>query len=979
MRRRVLCFLACLCAGMIIANIVAAKIWLLPDYSMRQLNSYRVNIPGQNHDISKPHLHDPENYKCSAKYMIDPNDLGEGEYCAQFEKYGLRTCCKEVKCESDYQYTADACAAEQEGWVPSGVPCTAEGEDLYKACACSVAFQFVEDDNCHMPEVSAGSCIDPDGTVHYKKCTECKNGEYTAVDDMKKECKVCGSGADADYCDSGKQYCKNSSITDKTCDDGATCVNGECVAAGECIERGFNLDVQQYQDSLYPSYVDFLGYEPFAATFETCEDDSEKRYKYADALEFEVLVASSDEAFKFVTVGAVNPMFIQMSYMPAGMSNVNVDEPNDKDIIFNTTVANYSVSTGGKMPFTFAGSANSGTISFNGETFAAITGSFIKDINGIGYVGFVPSGGGFNIAFKIPGLYKIKIYRHEAVSNTVLSAFNIVGTTAQQIRLLNLNLSGVTGFDAEMGLANCTAVTSIRDALYGFIPNLPPNLENGINAFRACTNLFGPVPYLPDSLSVGTNMFVDSGLDGPITNLPAALTNAQNMFASTQITGNLPYLPEGLTSVVSMFAGTNISGSIGNLPEGITDGTGMFSGTQVSGEIPDLPPNLADGDYMFSGTKVSGVVPDLPATLTSAAGMFENCSGLTGALPDIPSQLKTADKMFFGCSGLNDSLTSLPSTITSAAQMFHGATGISAKCLPRPTGITEQPIKNAYGEMTDFGEESQIELAHDWTGYVTDCEDEKCSQMRYEGECYTVCGEDAITEDLKEEGWDYGECYDADSESLKYYPIGCLLGYYTNNEDTACYPSCGYLSGNIYSKDNTPAGTTYKKCVKEEGGSVYHLVTGCDTGAGYIQATESTTCELAGVLTGILCMKSDSFVEGSGPSSLDDSITSQFTPACCFNYYTYTDNDGTSYFKPTGSCPSGCMYIFSDGSTSEALLLDKSIVGCVTTPDFSGEIEIEDPILCLYGCYDTITNNCCDSTCTYETRSCIKQDSLITE
>lgn len=91
-----------------------------------------------------------------------------------------------------------------------------------------------------------------------------------------------------------------------------------------------------------------------------------------------------------------------------------------------------------------------------------------------------------------------------------------------------------------------------------------------------------------------------------------------------------------------------------------------------------------------------------------------------------------------------------------------------------------------------------------------------------------------------------------------------------------------------------------------------------------------TTCEgIVSSIFQIYCANIDSFVEGSGPESLEDDITSQFTEACCFSYYTYTDDNGTSYFKQTGYCPSGCMYILSDGTTTQVLRLNETAVGCV--------------------------------------------------
>ncbi|MBR2033416.1 MAG: hypothetical protein IKA03_01950, partial [Alphaproteobacteria bacterium] len=804
MRGRRLWFWAYLCAGMIIANVVAAKVWLLPDYSLRQVNSYRVNTPGEHeHDISDPSLRDPENYKCSAYGMKDPNNLSEDTYCAKYY-YGLRTCCAEVKCKSDYQYTADACAAEQEGWVPSGVPCTAEEEPLYKACVCSDEFQYIENDNCDLPEASAGFCAAPDGTTHYKECTSCQNGEYTLVANIDK-CKVCGSEADSDYCDVAHKYCKNSSITDKTCDDGATCVNGECVVVGrDCIGEGYTITESNLTDI---KTMDG-NYGPFEATFETCTSGSQNYYKYTENLEFEVLLSANNQIFAFTGSGTAQPPL-----------RVKI---NDMDVV-QSSYANQYASLYQKPYVTLLNNQ----LILDGNVIGTVSGRYSSSISkdGIYYLIHPTASSATAMKFTmVPSYsdhYKISFSYHVCqtcapITESAGGGFSLAGSTVQGIRLLNLNLPYLRLIGTGISGIGCSEDANVQRALLGYIPNLPPRLGAAFNAFRACTNLEGPVPSLPNGITNGDYMFAGTKISDNIQTLPTSLTSGSAMFANTNISGTVPPLPEGLTSAASMFLNTDVSGSVPSLPAGLKSASSMFKNTKVSGSIPKLPSGLTTADNMFSETLVSGNIPNLPSSLTSASGMFANCSNLSGVLPDLPSGLTTADMMFYGCSGLEDTLTSLPDTITSAAQMFHGATNISANCLAKPAGITG-PLEDANDYMTDFGEGSQIVLAYDWTEVASDCgNDGQCTQIPYGDACYDACGDGAVTEDEKMAYREYVTCYDTGSNSLKYQAGDCIDGY--TDVEGVCYKGCGCLNKNIYDSTSLlPLGTIYDQCATSTG------------------------------------------------------------------------------------------------------------------------------------------------------------------
>lgn len=138
---------------------VLAKVYLLPDYAQRQVNSHRINIPGQNNTSASPN--GGRVFDCNDYGMKDISELGDMRDCVDYY-YGIRTCCKAWKCKAEYKYTENDC--RDQGKVPAGDAC----DDKYQACECdTTTYPYTSSNDCHA--LLGNSCIDGNIT-YYQEC-----------------------------------------------------------------------------------------------------------------------------------------------------------------------------------------------------------------------------------------------------------------------------------------------------------------------------------------------------------------------------------------------------------------------------------------------------------------------------------------------------------------------------------------------------------------------------------------------------------------------------------------------------------------------------------------------------------------------------------------------------------------------------------------------------------------------------------------
>ena len=189
--------------GLISANVVSAKVWLLPDYQREQFYSHRVNgdDKAENSEVK-------EEFSCSDYFGLKPlSAIGDDMICKEYF-YGPQTCCQDWICKpSLFPKTIEQCRSE--GKIPAGDPCTnKDGTANYKKCKCDTSkYPHIQSTCEHI--LGGASCEDDDG-VHFEycridpcklaedegKCSSCNYGCQTYLEGCENkcclECKPCG-------------------------------------------------------------------------------------------------------------------------------------------------------------------------------------------------------------------------------------------------------------------------------------------------------------------------------------------------------------------------------------------------------------------------------------------------------------------------------------------------------------------------------------------------------------------------------------------------------------------------------------------------------------------------------------------------------------------------------------------------------------------------------------------------------------------
>ena len=163
----------CIC-GCLLASVVRAKVWLLPDYQSSQFYSRRVN-GGNNHKSDNP--------VCSDYGMYTASQITTGMSCASSAMIKNLKCYGDCSCSSVYQYTSSSCRSA--GKIPSGAACMGK----YRECICDTSTYPHTSSSCAYT-LSGASCYDKYG-YHYNSCVNpcAAYASYTNVSSCSYGCE----------------------------------------------------------------------------------------------------------------------------------------------------------------------------------------------------------------------------------------------------------------------------------------------------------------------------------------------------------------------------------------------------------------------------------------------------------------------------------------------------------------------------------------------------------------------------------------------------------------------------------------------------------------------------------------------------------------------------------------------------------------------------------------------------------------------
>ena len=198
MHKNVWRFVAVCICGCLLASVVRAKVWLLPDYQSSQFYSRRVN-GGNSHKSDNP--------VCSDYGMYTASQITTGMSCASSTMIKNLKCFGDCSCSSAYQYTSSSCRSA--GKIPSGSSCMGK----YRECICDTSTYPHTSSSCAYT-LSGASCSDKYG-YHYNSCVNpcAAYASYTNVSSCSYGCEdvvsTCTSKCRSCYADNCRNRADN--------------------------------------------------------------------------------------------------------------------------------------------------------------------------------------------------------------------------------------------------------------------------------------------------------------------------------------------------------------------------------------------------------------------------------------------------------------------------------------------------------------------------------------------------------------------------------------------------------------------------------------------------------------------------------------------------------------------------------------------------------------------------------------------------